>query len=121
MLVVRDLKVKYAGSVLGYFWSILDPLMMAGVYWFVFTKLIHRQLGEAPYIVFLLCGMLPWQWFNAALRSSMKALTKDAKLVRSTNLPREIWVLRTVGVQVRGVRVQPPGARAVRDPHRTPT
>ena len=42
MLVVRDLKVKYADSVLGYFWSILEPLMMAGVYWFIFTKLMHR-------------------------------------------------------------------------------
>ncbi len=97
LLVVRDLKVKYADSVLGYVWSILEPLAMAGVYWFVFTKLMDRQLGEAPYIVFLLCGMLPWQWTNAVLRSSMKSLTKDSKLVRSTNLPREIWVLRTVG------------------------
>ena len=82
---------------LGYVWSILEPLAMAGVYWFVFTKLMTRQVGEDPYIVFLLCGMLPWQWASAALRSSMKALSKDSKLVRSTNLPREIWVLRTVG------------------------
>ena len=41
--------------------------------------------------------MLPWQWTSAALRTSMRALSKDSKLVRSTNLPREIWVLRTVG------------------------
>jgi ABC-2 type transport system permease protein len=97
LLVVRDLKVKYADSVLGYFWSILEPLAMAGVYWLVFTKLMTRQIGEDPYIVFLLCGMLPWQWTNAVFRSSMKSLSKDSKLVRSTNLPREIWVLRTVG------------------------
>ena len=97
LLVSRDLKVKYADSVLGYVWSILEPLAMAGVYWMVFTQLMTRQLGEAPYIVFLLCAMLPWQWTNAVLRSSMKALSKDSKLVRSTNLPREIWVLRTVG------------------------
>ena len=97
LLVSRDLKVKYADSVLGYFWSVLEPLVMAGVYWFVFTKLMTRQVGEDPYIVFLLCGMLPWQWASAVLRSSMKALSKDSKLVRSTNLPREIWVLRTVG------------------------
>jgi ABC-2 type transport system permease protein len=96
LLVSRDLKVKYADSVLGYLWSILEPLMMAVVYWFVFSVLMKRALGEAPYIVFLLCGMLPWQWTSAVLRSSMKALTKDSKLVRSTNLPREIWVLRTV-------------------------
>ena len=97
LLVSRDLKVKYADSVLGYVWSILEPLAMAGVYWLVFTKLMDRQVGEAPYIVFLLCAMLPWQWTNAVLRASMKSLNKDAKLVRSTNLPREIWVLRTVG------------------------
>jgi ABC-type polysaccharide/polyol phosphate export permease len=97
LLVTRDLKVKYADSVLGYVWSILEPLAMAGVYWFVFTKLMTRQVGADPYIVFLLCGMLPWQWASAVLRSSMKALSKDSKLVRSTNLPREIWVLRTVG------------------------
>jgi ABC-2 type transport system permease protein len=96
LLVSRDLKVKYAGSVLGYVWSILDPLMMAGVYWFVFTVLMTRQLGEDPYIVFLLCAMLPWQWASAVLNTSMRALSKDAKLVRSTNLPREIWVLRAV-------------------------
>ena len=41
--------------------------------------------------------MLPWQWANGVLRGSMRALSKDAKLVRSTSLPREIWVLRTVG------------------------
>ena len=97
LLVTRDLKVKFADSVLGYVWSVLDPLMMAGVYWFVFTVLMERQLGEDPYIVFLLCAMLPWQWTNAVLRTSMRALSKDSKLVRSTNLPREIWVLRTVG------------------------
>jgi ABC-2 type transport system permease protein len=96
LLVSRDLKVKYAGSALGYLWSVLDPLLMAGVYWFVFTKLMHRTIGEQPYIVFLLCGMLPWQFFNGALKQSMGSLTKDSKLVRSTNLPREIWILRTI-------------------------
>lgn len=100
LLIGRDLKVKYAGSPLGYLWSVLEPLMLAGVYWFIFTQLIQRRLGEAPYIIFLLCGVLPWQFFNSTLRSSMKALTKDAKLVRSTNLPREIWVLRSVGANL---------------------
>jgi ABC-2 type transport system permease protein len=100
LLVTRDLKVKYAASVLGYLWSILEPMMLAGIYWFVFTILMKRNLGESPYIVFLLCAMLPWQFANGALRASMKALSKDGKLVRSTNLPREIWVLRTVGTQL---------------------
>ncbi|MBA2769514.1 MAG: ABC transporter permease [Sporichthyaceae bacterium] len=96
LLVSRDLKVKYADSALGYLWSIVEPLLMAGIYWFVFTKLMTRSLGEDPYIVFLLCAMLPWQWANGVVRASMRALNKDSKLVRSTNLPREIWVLRAV-------------------------
>lgn len=96
LLVVRDLKVKYADSALGYVWSILEPLMMAGIYWFVFTQLMPRSLGEEPYIVFLLCGMLPFQWAAGSLRASMRAFDKDTKLVRSTNLPREIWVVRAV-------------------------
>lgn len=100
LLVTRDLKVKYAGSALGYFWSILEPMMLAGIYWFVFTILMPRRLGEAPYIVFLLSAMLPWQFANTAIRSTMRALSKDAKLVRSTNLPREIWVLRTIGTHL---------------------
>ncbi|MGZ4608817.1 MAG: ABC transporter permease [Actinomycetes bacterium] len=100
LLITRDLKVKYSGSALGYVWSVLEPLMMAGIYWVVFTKLMHRQVGNEPYIVFLLAAMLPWQWANGSLRASMKSLSKDAKLVRSTSLPREIWVLRTVGSQM---------------------
>jgi len=96
LLVTRDLKVKYSGSALGYIWSVLEPLMLAGVYWFIFTKIVIRSVGEQPYIVFLLCAILPWQWFNSGVRGSMKALSRDAKLVRSTNLPREIWVMRTI-------------------------
>lgn len=97
LLIVRDLKVRYAGSLLGYVWTVLDPLLMALVYWFIFTEIFHRGgVGERPYIVFLLCGLLPWNWVNGALIDSAKALSQEAKLVRSSNLPREIWVVRVV-------------------------
>jgi ABC-2 type transport system permease protein len=96
LLVARDLKVRYASSALGYVWSVLEPLLMAGVYWFVFTRVFDRSVGEDPYIVFLLAGLLPWTWFNATVGDTAKALHSEAKLVRSTNVPREIWVLRVV-------------------------
>jgi ABC-2 type transport system permease protein len=96
LLVGRDLKVRYASSALGYVWSVLEPLLMGLVYWFVFTQVFHRSVGEDPYIVFLLAGLLPWTWFNTAVADSAKALRHEAKLVRSTNVPREIWVLRVV-------------------------
>ena len=97
LLVARDLKVKYADSALGYLWSVLDPLMMAVVYWFVFTVIFTRGVGREPYILFLLLGLLPWNWTNGAISDSTRSLTADAKLVRSSNMMREVWVLRVVG------------------------
>jgi ABC-2 type transport system permease protein len=96
LLVGRDLKVRYASSTLGYVWSVLEPLLLALVYWFVFTQVFERTVGETPYIVFLLAALLPWTWFNTAVTESAKALRSEAKLVRSTNVPREVWVLRVV-------------------------
>jgi ABC-2 type transport system permease protein len=96
LLVVRDLRVRYAGSALGWFWSVLDPLLMAAVYWFVFTTIFTRSVGEDPYIVFLIAGLLPWMWFNGAVTDTARALRVDEKLVRSTNVRREVWVLRLV-------------------------
>lgn len=96
LLTARDLKVRYATSVLGYLWSILDPLLMSLIYWFIFSQLLPRSLGEEPYIVFLLTAMLPWVWFNGAVGDSTRAFLRDVKLVRSVALPRWIWVARVV-------------------------
>lgn len=96
LLTQRDLRVRYSTSLLGYFWSILDPLVMAGIYWFVFTQVFQRTVGEAPYIVFLLSALLPWMWFNGAVSDSTRAFLREAKLIRSTRIPRTIWVNRLV-------------------------
>lgn len=96
LLTLRDLKVRYATSLLGYVWSILDPLVMSLIYWFIFSQLLPRSLGEEPYIVFLLSAMLPWVWFNGAVGDSTRAFLRDVKLVRSVALPRWIWVARIV-------------------------
>ena len=96
LLTTRDLKVRYSTSFLGYFWSILDPLVMAAIYWFVFTVIFQRGVGHEPYIVFLLTALLPWTWFNGSISDSTRAFTKEAKLIRSTRIPRTIWVARLV-------------------------
>ena len=93
LLTSRDLKVRYSTSALGYFWSILDPLVMAGIYFFIFTVVFQREdIGADPYIVFLLTGLLPWMWFNGAVSDSTRAFLRGAKLIRSTKIPRTIWV-----------------------------
>lgn len=96
LLSARDLKVRYATSALGYLWSVLDPLVMSAIYWFVFTQIFSRSVGEQPYIVFLITALLPWVWFNSAVSDFTRAFSKDARLVRSTAIPRSIWVNRIV-------------------------
>ncbi|GAA2984325.1 ABC-2 type transport system permease protein [Microbacterium terrae] len=96
LLSARDLKVRYSTSALGYLWSVLDPLVMSAIYWFVFTQIFQRTVGHEPYIVFLITALLPWVWFNTSVSDFTRALKKDARLVRSTAIPRTIWVNRIV-------------------------
>jgi ABC-2 type transport system permease protein len=97
LLTSRDLKVRYTTSILGYLWSILDPLLMAGIYFFVFVKVFQRDVpGQEPYIVFLISGLLPWTWFNGAISDSTRAFISEGKLIRSTTIPRTIWIGRIV-------------------------
>lgn len=96
LLSSRDLRVRYSTSFLGYLWSVLDPLVMSGIYWFVFTQVFQRTVGEQPYIVFLIAALLPWVWFNTSVSDFTRAFNKDARLVRSTAIPRSIWVMRVV-------------------------
>jgi len=96
-LVRRDLRVRYARSWLGYLWTIIDPLAMALIYFVVFALIFKRpDAGHHPYFLFLVIGLLVWQWFNASINETARALLAEAKLVRSTNLPRELWVIRVV-------------------------
>jgi ABC-2 type transport system permease protein len=96
-LVRRDLRVRYARSVLGYVWTLIDPLAMALVYYLVFAVIFNRtEVLGLPFIVFLLCGLLPWNWFNNSINETARSLYAERLLVRSTNLPRELWVIRVV-------------------------
>jgi ABC-2 type transport system permease protein len=97
-LVQRDLRVRYSRSVLGYVWTILDPLLMASVYFVVFTFIFKAggRVADKPYFLYLLSGLLAWQWFTASVNDTTKSLIQESRMVRSTNLPREIWVIRCV-------------------------
>jgi ABC-2 type transport system permease protein len=97
LLASRDLKKRYSTSALGYIWSILDPLLMAGIYWFVFTQVFGRgSVGEEPYILYLLSALLPWTWFNGAISDSTRVFEFESKLIRSTKIPRTIWIASLV-------------------------
>lgn len=99
ILVKRDLRVRYSRSVLGYFWSLIEPLANALIYFMLFGVIFSSsgvEPGHQPYFLFLLIGLLPWQWFSSSVSDSTRALLQEWKLVKSTKLPREIWVVRLV-------------------------
>lgn len=97
LLVFRDLQIRYAGTWLGYLWSLLDPLFMSLIYWLVFTVILGaRGVGEQPYLLFLLAGILPWVWLASSLNDSSRALITENRLVRSIALPRALWVIKSI-------------------------
>ncbi|NUT37333.1 MAG: ABC transporter permease [Hamadaea sp.] len=98
VLVQRDLAVKYQQSVLGYLWSLIEPLTMGLIYWFVFGVLYSTgsQFEGASYPLFILSGIFAWQWFSSALSESTSALTAQARLITTIKVPREIFPIGRV-------------------------
>ena len=102
ILIYRDLQIRYAGTWLGYLWTLLDPLAMAFIYWLVFTQIIGaKNIGEQPYILFLLTGILSWTWFNGSVTDSARSLVVESKMVRSISIPRySIYYLIIIFLQM---------------------
>jgi ABC-2 type transport system permease protein len=95
MLVQRDLQQLYTKYRLGYLWTIIEPLGMSLVLWFVFSALLGpRKLGLQPYLLFLTIAILPWWWFTRGIASSARAFQKNRRQLRVSMLPTELWVLR---------------------------
>ena len=94
-LTTRDLKARYRGSVLGYFWSLANPLLLLGVYTLVFSVFFQRP-GVTPYPLFLFAGILPWSFFAASLLESTNALSSNAGLLKKVMFPAETLPLVVV-------------------------
>ena len=95
-LVARELKARYRGSVLGFFWSFFNPLLLLLVYTFVFSYVMPPPPGIANYSLFLFCGILPWTWFSASLVESSNVLISGGNLIKKVMFPAEILPIVTV-------------------------
>lgn len=96
-LVARELKARYRGSVLGFFWSFVNPLLLLSIYTFVFTKILpNRDPRAQPYALFMFCGILPWTWFSAALLEASSALITGGNLIKKVLFPAEVLPLVSV-------------------------
>lgn len=90
-LVVRDLKARYRGSILGFFWSFVNPLLLLSIYTFVFEYILRNDQKETvPYAVFMFCGLLPWTWFSASLMDASGSLISGGNLIKKVLFPAEV-------------------------------
>jgi lipopolysaccharide transport system permease protein len=97
-LVARELKARYRGSVLGFFWSFVNPLLLLLVYTFVFTVVLPAAHPPdlQPFAIFMFCGILPWTWFSSSLLEASNVLVAGGNLIRKVLFPAEVLPIVTV-------------------------
>ncbi|THV43483.1 ABC transporter permease [Glycomyces buryatensis] len=101
VLVRRDLAVKYQATVMGYMWSLLEPLGLAAIYWFVFGVVFGSDLGlpegrEVGYALFIVSGIFAYQWFSSAVSEGTKSLGGQSSLITVMKVPREVFPVSKV-------------------------
>jgi len=96
-LVARELKARYRGSVLGFVWSFVNPLLLLSIYSFVFTTIMaNNDPRTKPFAVFMFCGLLPWTWFAAALTEATSSLITGGNLIKKVLFPAEVLPIVSV-------------------------
>ena len=90
-MAVREIKTRYAGTLGGMVWSVVHPLMMILIYWFVFSVGFKIQpIGNVPFVIVFLCGLIPWATFSESLMASTNAIIGNPHLATKTIFPTEI-------------------------------
>ncbi|MGD0284554.1 MAG: ABC transporter permease [Candidatus Saccharimonadales bacterium] len=92
-LVRTDFKIRYQNSILGYVWSLLRPLLLFLILYFVFTKFLKVGNGVPHYPVYLLLGLLFWNFFIEVTMGSVTSIVGKSDLIRKINFPKYVIIL----------------------------
>src|SRR4029079_17194497 len=96
-LTSRELKARYRGSVLGFLWSLANPLLLLAVYTFVFSIVFKPRAGGAePYALFFVSGLFPWIWLSTSLLEGSMSLIANSGLIRKAVFPAELLPMVSV-------------------------
>jgi ABC-2 type transport system permease protein len=94
-MVRKELRIKYKNSVLGFVWSLLNPALYLVIYYIVFQKILKNEMPL--YAIFLLSGLLVWNFFSNALSAATTTVVANSGIVKKVAFPREILALSSVG------------------------
>jgi len=95
-MALTEFKLKYAGSVLGYVWSLVKPLLLFGVLYVVFSVFFRFGKGVPNYPVYLLLGIVMWSFFFEATMNGMRSIVQRGDLIRKVNFPKIIIVIAAI-------------------------
>lgn len=93
-LVIRDLKIKYRRSFLGYVWSLLNPLLMMAVMSYIFSYMFRFDIPNYP--LYLICGQTLWTFFNESTNMAMHSVIANGSLIRKVYIPKFIFPMSRV-------------------------
>ena len=93
-LISRDLKVKYRRSILGYLWSLLNPLMMMAIMSMVFSRMFRFQIPNFP--LYLICGQTLWSFLSESTNAAMYSVIQNSSLIKKVYIPKYIFPLSRV-------------------------
>ncbi len=94
LLVLKDIKVRYKSSVLGYFWAIANPFAFAFVYWVAFKFIMRVQMEN--YSIFLITGLFPWLWLSNGITQATCSYQNNSSLIKRVNLNRATLPLSNI-------------------------
>src|SRR5215471_3294453 len=93
-LALKDIRVRYKRSALGFLWALLNPLFMMTILAVVFSSVMHTAISN--YAVFLICALLPWTFFTQALTYAVDSMVTNSDLLRKVQVDKSVFPVAAV-------------------------